>query len=115
VPDNLATPVVLLYVHPLLGQGLAQHVQTATGLDVMAISAADAGAVRSALELQPRVVIFERAPGLDEDALRCLVADAMLIDVSDAVAPAGTLIPPQGQPPQPEVIVALVDRAYATA
>jgi hypothetical protein len=115
VPDNLATPVVLLYVHPLLGQGLAQHVRTATGLDVMAISANDAGAVRTALDLHPRVVIFERSPGLDEESLRCLVADAMLIDVSDAVAPAGSLIPQQGQPPQPEVIVALVDRAYTSA
>jgi hypothetical protein len=115
VPDNVATPVVLLYVHPLLGQGLAQHVHLATGLDVLAISAADAVAVSTALELHPRVVIFERYPGLDESTLRCLVADAMLIDVSDAVAPAGSLVPVQGQPPQPEVIVALVDRAYATA
>ena len=114
MPDNLATPVVLLYVHALLGQGLAQHVHLATGLDVVAISAADASAVSSALELNPRVVIFERYPGLDESTLRFLAADAMLIDVSDAVAPAGSLVPSQGQPPQPEVIVALVDRAYAT-
>ena len=115
MPDALVTPVVLLYVHPLLGQGLAEHVHLATGLDVLAISAADAVAVTTALELHPRVVIFERFPGLDEETLRHLVADAMLIDVSDAVPPAGSIIPVQGQPPHPEVIVALVDRAYATA
>jgi len=115
VPDNHATPVVLLYVHALLGQGLAQHVSLATGLDVLAVPVRDTAAVSSALELHPRVVIFERFPGVDEETLRCLAVDAMLIDVSDAVAPAGSVVPAQGQPPQPEVIVALVDRAYASA
>jgi len=115
VPDTLAIPVVLLYVHALLGHGLAQHVREATGLDVVAVAADDTDAVRTALERRPRVVIFERCPGVDESSLRCLVTDAMLIDVSDAVAPAGSLIPTQGRPPQPEVIVALVDRAYATS
>jgi hypothetical protein len=104
VPDDQSTAVVLLYVHPLLGEGIAAYVTSETGVPVSAVSALDHEAVSAALAAHPRVVIFERAAGVDLADLTCQAPGAVLIDVSAAVM-SGTPIPEQGQPPAVETIV----------
>ena len=78
-------PVVLLYVHPLLGQGIASHVQAETGVEVQAVSSIDLPGIRRALAGDPRVIIFERSPVLDILDLPALAPHAVLIDVTDTV------------------------------
>ena len=63
MPVDQTQPVVLLYVHALLGEGIASYVTAETGIPVRAVSALDHDAVVSALADHPRVVIFERAAG----------------------------------------------------
>jgi hypothetical protein len=115
VPRTTDTPVVLLYVHPLLGLGLASHLRLTTGVDVLAVPLGDLRGVSSALALGPRVVIFEDKPGLDVGALADMAPGARFIDVSAAVAPAGALVPEQAPAPVAEMLVDIVDRAYAAA
>jgi hypothetical protein len=108
-----ATVVVILYVHPLLGQGLAHHVRDARGVEVLAISASDRDAVVSALSRRPGVVVFENCSTLDDLDLPALAPDAAFIDVSTVVATAGA-IPAQGETPLAETIVHAVDAAGIT-
>jgi len=107
VPVDQSHPVVLLYVHALLGEGIASYVTAETGVPVHAVSALDHDAVVSALADQPRVVIFERAVGVDLADLTCQAPGAVLIDVSAAVM-AGTPIPEQATAPAVESIVLAV-------
>jgi hypothetical protein len=104
VPGDQNHPVVLLYVHPILGEGIAAYVTAETGVPVQAVSALDREAVSTALSAEPRVVIFERAAGVDLADLTCQAPGALLIDVSAAVM-SGTPIPEQGQVPAVESIV----------
>lgn len=115
MPGATDEPIVLLYVHALLGQGLADHLRAVTGLPVIAVPVSDAGAVDAALADRPRVVIFEQSSGVDELALRRRARQARLIDVSGAVAPAGCTVTEQGGAPAAETIVEIVDREYALA
>jgi hypothetical protein len=115
MPSTTTQPVVLLYVHELLGAGLADHIRATTGVEVLAVPACEPLEVQAALARRPRVVIFERSAGIDEDVLAAIVRGATLIDVSDAVAPAGALVPEQGGAPRAETIVRIVDNAYALA
>ncbi|HET7902508.1 MAG TPA: hypothetical protein VFL59_15100 [Candidatus Nanopelagicales bacterium] len=115
MPRTTDTPVVLLYVHPLLGIGLADHLRVTTGIDVLAVPLRDRRAVAAALALAPRVVIYENASELDLADLARLAPDARLIDVSGAVAPAGALVPEQAAAPATEMLVDLVGQAYSAA
>jgi hypothetical protein len=110
VPGDLTSPVVLLYVHALLGEGIAAYVTSETGVPVRAVSALDRDAVSSALAGHPRVVIFERTAGVELADLTCQAPGAVLIDVSAAVT-AGQPIPEQGQAPGVESIVHAVSGA----
>ena len=104
MPVDQSHPVVLLYVHALLGEGIASYVTAETGVPVHAVSALDHDAVVSALADHPRVVIFERTAGVELADLTCQAPGAVLIDVSAAVT-TGTPIPEQGQAPAVETIV----------
>ena len=115
MPRTTDTPVVLLYVHPLLGLGLADHLQRATGVEVLAVPLCDARGVDAALALAPRVVIYEDSPELDLADLVRRAPGARFVDVSGAVAPAGAVVPEQGGAPAAEHIVGIVDDAYAVA
>lgn len=109
------TPVVLLYVHPLLGLGLADHLRLTTGVEVLAVPLCDTRAVEAALALAPRVVIYEDKPELDVAALAAAAPGARFVDVSGAVAPAGAFVPEQAAAPAAEMLVGIVDDAYATS
>jgi hypothetical protein len=104
VPGDQTDPVVLLYVHALLGEGIAAYVTGETGVAVRAVPAVDAAAVAAALADHPRVVIFERSVGVDPDDLSRQAPGAVLIDVSAAVT-TGPPVPEQGEPPAVEAIV----------
>jgi hypothetical protein len=104
VPGDPTYPVVLLYVHALLGEGMAAYVTGETGVAVQAVPADDRNAVTSALAGHPRVVIFERAAGVDFTDLSRQAPGAVLIDVSAAVT-TGPPVPEQGEPPALEAIV----------
>jgi hypothetical protein len=115
VPRTTDTPVVLLYVHPLLGLGLADHLRRATGIEVLAVPLCDTRAVEAALALGPRVVVYEDKDDLDMVELARRAPGARFVDVSGAVAPAGAFVPEQAAAPAAESIVEIVDRAYAVA
>lgn len=104
MPGDQTYPVVLLYVHALLGEGIAAYVTGETGVAVQAVPVDDARAVAAALSAHPRVVIFERTAGIDLADLARQAPDAVLIDVSAAVT-TGPPLPEQGEPPAVEAIV----------
>ena len=104
MPGDQTYPVVLLYVHPLLGEGIAAYVTGETGVAVQAVPVDDARAVAAALSAHPRVVIFERTAGIDLVDLTRQAPDAVLIDVSAAVT-TGPPVPEQGEAPAVEAIV----------
>ncbi|HSN11138.1 MAG TPA: hypothetical protein VLS51_03380 [Propionibacteriaceae bacterium] len=110
MPDDPTRHVVLLYVHPLLGEGIAAYVTHETGVPVLTVSALDPAAVSSALAGGPSVVIFERAAGVDVDRVVHAAPGALLIDVSDAVS-AG----PRRRGPDEPPMAASIARAVADA
>ena len=103
-----ARSAVLLYVHPLLGEGIAAYVRAQTGATVAAIPVTDKAAVAHALLSDPSVVVFEESPGLGRDELSRLAPGATLIDVSAASA-SGDQIPAQGTAPCVETIVSAIE------
>lgn len=115
MPSTTDAPVVLLYVHPLLGLGLAEHLRHETGVDVLAVPLCDGRGVEAALALGPRVVVYEAVAELDLADLARRAPLAAFVDVSGAVAPAGALIPEQAAAPAADSIVDIVGRAYAVA
>lgn len=106
-------PVVLLYVHPLLGEGIASHVQSETGVEVQAVSAADRNAVAKALAGDPRVIIYERSPIVESLDLAELAPHAVLIDVTDTVG-LGPVPKAPYVPTSAESLIAAVQPALAS-
>ena len=86
-------PVVILYEHALLGEGLAKYLRTQTGVEATVACGRDPQAVTSALALNPAVVIFELSDALRRVDLSALAPQAVLIDVSTVVAPGPVLSP----------------------
>ena len=77
--------VVILYEHALLGEGIAKYLRTRAGVEATVASAFDAGAVMTALALDPVVVIFELNDPLQQMGLAALAPNAVLIDVSTVI------------------------------
>ena len=86
-------PVVILYEHALLGEGLAKYLRTQTGVEATVACGRDLQAVTWALALNPAVVIFELSDALRQVDLSALAPQAVLIDVSTVVAPVPGLSP----------------------
>jgi hypothetical protein len=78
-------PVVILYEHPLLGEGIAKYLRVRAGVEATVASAYDSKAVTSALALDPAVVIFELTDPLQQIGLASLAPNAVLVDVSAVV------------------------------
>ena len=79
-------PVVILYEHALLGEGIAKFLRARAGVEAAVASAFDATAVTAALALDPAVVIFELSDPLQQVGLTALAPHAVLIDVSTVVS-----------------------------
>ncbi len=87
--------VVILYRHPLLGEGIGRIVLAETGAPVTVVPAGDRAAVAAALALAPAVIIVEGPQALSERDLAELDPGAVLIDVGAAMS-TGTARPAPG-------------------
>jgi hypothetical protein len=86
-------PVVILYEHALLGEGIAKYLRAQLSVEATVASALDLQAVTSALALGPAVVIFELTEPLKQVDLTTLAPHAVLIDVSTVVTRGLALSP----------------------
>jgi hypothetical protein len=78
-------PVVILYKHALLGEGIATYLRAQIGIEAAVASEHDLDAVTSALALGPSVVIFESNDPFQQFDLATLAPHAVLIDVSTVI------------------------------
>ena len=86
-------PVVILYEHALLGEGIAKYLRAQTGVEATIASGQDLEAVTSALADGPTVVIFEQSDTLRQIDLTALAPKAVLIDVSTVVTRGPAVTP----------------------
>ncbi|MBC7558360.1 MAG: hypothetical protein H7270_03205 [Dermatophilaceae bacterium] len=86
-------PVVILYEHALLGEGIAKYLRAQIGVEALVRCTHDAEAVTSALALGPAVVIFESSDPFEQFDLTTLAPHAVLIDVSTVVSRGSVLTP----------------------
>jgi DNA-binding NarL/FixJ family response regulator len=87
--DDRPISVLILYAHPLLGEGIAGLLEAEPGLKVVAVQGDERAAVERGLAAAPDVVIFER--GDPDRALEILeiAPAALVIDVG--IGPGPTL------------------------
>lgn len=82
MPAGHSVTVVILYRHPLFGEGIAHLLAHEPELDVHSVPSDDVGAVADSLADHPNVVIFERGdPDTAVDVLRS-APEALVIDVA---------------------------------
>ena len=86
-------PVVILYEHALLGEGIAKYLRAQIGVVATVESTHDPEAVKSALALGPAVVIFESSYPFQQLDLTTLAPHAILIDVSTVITRGSVLYP----------------------
>lgn len=82
--------VVILYSHPLLGEGLGRLLAADPALAVELIQVGDLDQARQALVDSPDVVILERTPPVQAIDLMRLAPSALLIDVGLDAGPTWT-------------------------
>lgn len=108
--EDRRVSVVVLYTHPLFGQGVARLLSAEPGVDVTPVAASDPEQVECLLALAPDVVIFERGdPDTATDILR-YAPSALVIDVSLSPGPTFTYQRQEIQA-QPEVILQVIRQA----
>lgn len=73
--------VVILYAHPLLGEGIRQLLSAQEDVEVDLVAVEDTGATRTALEASPDVVILERNTQVQALELLRMAPAALFIDV----------------------------------
>ena len=78
-------PVVILYEHALLGEGIAKYLRAQTGVESTVAPSHHPEAVRLALALGPAVVIFESSRPFQQYDLTTLAPHAVLIDLSAVI------------------------------
>ena len=93
VAKKALCPVVILYEHALLGEGIAKYLRGQIGVVARVESAHDPEAVSSALAMDPAVVIFESSYPFQEFDLTTLAPHAVLIDVSTVITRGSVLSP----------------------
>ena len=104
--------VVVLYTHPLFGEGIARLLSGEPGVDVTPVAASDLEQAERTLAEAPDVVIFERGdPDMATDILR-FAPTALVIDVSMSPGPTFTYERHEIQA-RPEVILETIRRASA--
>ena len=88
--DDRPISVLILYAHPLLGEGLAELLSSEPTLDVVAVRSDDAGMVERGLADAPDVIIFERGDPDHAVQILELVPDALIIDIGIDPGPTFT-------------------------
>lgn len=91
--DQAQRPVVILYEHALLGEGIAKYLRAQTGVEATVASARRPEDVTSALSLGPAVVIFESSYPFQQYELTTLAPHAVLIDVSTVITRGSVVAP----------------------
>jgi hypothetical protein len=88
--DDRPISVLILYAHPLLGEGMAGLLAAEPGLDVVAVPSDEPELVERAFAASPDVIIFER--GNPDRAVQVLelAPDALIIDVGIGPGPTFT-------------------------
>ncbi len=90
MPNAEPTSVVILYAHPLLGEGLAHLLSVEPGLHVVPVSIADAERAEWALAAGPDVVIVEHRQHPSAVDLLKLAPNALLIELGVGSEPTFT-------------------------
>ena len=93
VANQTQHPVVILYEHALLGEGIAKYLRAQIGVDPTVASSRHPEAVKSALALGPSVVIFESSDPFEQFDLTTLAPHAVLIDVSTVITRGSVAAP----------------------
>jgi len=107
------TRVLVLYRHPLLGEGLARLLGDEPKLDVVAAAADELDAVERALATDPAVVVFEEGGAMEAlDVLR-RASCHYVIDVSLATREAWTFSGHIVQSDDEHLTQAIVDACLA--
>lgn len=88
--DDRPIPVLVLYAHPLLGEGLVELLSAEPGLEVVAVQCDDDAMVERGLAAAPDVIIFERGDPDRAVKILELVPDALIIDVGIGSGPTFT-------------------------
>ena len=83
--------VLLLYSHPLMGEGLGRMLETEPGLAVEAVDVAVPGAVDAALAAGPDVIIVEEGGPLDAADVVRRSTCSVVLDVDITTTNAWTL------------------------
>jgi len=105
--------VVILYDHPLLGEGIERLLRDRAGLEVRLVHIDGADAARAALEDQPDVAIVERcAPIAAIDLLR-IAPDTLFVDVGLDDGPSWTYRREQLSPKPEDILRAVSGRRTA--
>ena len=79
--DDRPISVLILYAHPLLGEGLARLLSSEPGLEVVAVQSDDVGMAERGLAAAPDVIIFERGDPDRAVEILELAPDALIIDI----------------------------------
>ena len=106
--------VVILYAHPLLGEGLARMLGEAPRLEVTAVHVEDLESAAAALRDAPAVVVVERAASIHAIDLLALAPSALLIDVGLDAGPSWAYHRDEISP-QPEDILRTIRRCTGAA
>lgn len=104
--------VVILYGHPLLGEGLARLLGEDSRLEVTAVHVEDPESAAAALGEAPDVVVMERAASMQALDLLALAPSALVIDVGLDAGPSWAYHRDEISP-QPEEILQTIRRCTA--
>lgn len=104
--------VVILYAHPLLGEGLARMLDEDARLVVTAVHVEDLESAKALLRDAPDVVVVERAASMHAIDLLALAPSALLIDVGLDAGPSWAYHRDEISP-QPDEILRTIRRCTA--
>ena len=102
--------VIILYDHPLLGEGLERLLRDRPGLQVQLVHVDSLDIARSAVDSQPDVVILERCAPVAAVDLLPLAPDALFIDVGLDAGPSWSYRREELSPRPEDIVQAITGR-----
>ncbi len=83
--------VLVLYSHPLMGEGLSGMLSAEPGLVVQCVDVAEAAAVDAALQAEPAVIVVEEGGAVDAADVVRRSGSALVLDVDITTTKAFSL------------------------
>jgi hypothetical protein len=114
VPDE-PQRVVILYAHPLLGEGLARLLGINADLQIELVHVDDLDAAKAALIEAPDVVILERSAPIQALDLLRFAPSALFIDVGLDAGPSWAIRRDELSPLPEEILRAIHERPHPAA